>query len=259
MAVAAPAMFVTFGKVSSPLTALEREGAACAAVAGPDAPGFLGRQVALIDQGMPAIRLNTPGWLSAPPSLVAALTHRADLRLLCRDRLQGLTPPFAARASRWIERYLLAAAKAAAPPQDTGDITEAGDRYFATLLPLVAAHLTCVDRKDGVLLSTRADQGFVSLDLVLWDGMKLTGLLFGGTAARTPRQNQTLAKLAKRLGNRLHLQELESPADEDAAIGTLIAQQEKAPQPWFGPYRAEGFRGPLPIEPAERKCHAFAE
>ena len=233
-----PALFIAFGKVSDPRIALAREGAEVAAQG-----GGLGRQVAVIGADMPAVRINTPGWLKVAPEMIAALPERGDLRVLVRDRLRGATPPFAARAGRWIEAYLDRAERAAGEPGE--GILQPSDRVFAALLPLPAARVLPVDL--GAKMREVEGYDFVAFDLAIWDGTRLIGVLFGDESSRPPAVRAALARLETLMGGRVELRWIATPAAEEALAEEMLEAMAAALPPWFGPYRAEGFREPLPV------------
>lgn len=233
-----PALFVAFGKVSDPRIALAQEGGEVAAQG-----GGLGRQVAVIGADMPAVRINAPGWLKVGPEMIAALPERADLRVLVRDRLRGLTPPFAARSGRWIEAYLDRAEAVAGKPGE--GILQPSDRVFAALLPLPAAHVLPVDL--GAKMQTVEGYDFVTFDLAFWDGKQLIGILFGGESSRPPAVRVALARLEALMSGRIALRWIVTPADEASLAEEMLKAMASALPPWFGPYRAEGFREPLPV------------
>lgn len=235
-----PALFLAFGKVSRPLEALAHEGAKVAARG-----SHLGRQVALIGTGTPAIRLNSPGWLRAPPELIAALPDHAALCLLCRDRLRSITPPFAARASRWIEAYLDQAETDAGPAGSGTEVIHTSDRMFASLLPLPAPRLVPVHLERQKLRPIQG-QAVIPLDLAFWDGTRLTAVLFGGENSTPPALRDALAKMTNLLGARFDLQRITTSQQERDLAAKLLMAARAAPRPWFGPYRAEGFHATLP-------------
>lgn len=237
---ASPALFLAFGKVSRPLEALAHEGAKVAARG-----SHLGRQVAIIDTDTPAIRLNSPGWLRAPPELIAALPDHAALCLLCRDRLRSITPPFAARTSRWIEAYLDEAETDSGPAGSGTEVIHASDRMFASLLPLPAPRMIPVHFEHQEPRPIQG-QAVIPLDLAFWDGARLTGVLFGGENSTPPALRDALANMKNLLGARFDLLRITTSQQERDLAAKLLISARSAPRPWFGPYRVGGFHAKLP-------------
>jgi hypothetical protein len=233
--------FLAFGKVSDPLQALANEGAEIAR----DGHG-LGQQVAFIGPDSAALRLNSPGWLKVAPELIAALSKREDLRLLCRDRLESIIPPFAAQTRRWIGSYLDRVEGLAGDTRDHGNLlTRPSDRYFAALLPLPSPHIVAAYRANGKV-SIDDDAEFVHLDIAFWDGVQLTGVIFGDENASTPEEHKALNRLAERAQSRFVLKRIALNKISDAFAQTQANKILDANQPWYGPYRASEFSKPLP-------------
>lgn len=229
-------VWVAFGKVSDPITAIRNEGATLAATGAP-----LGRQVARIVPGTPAFRLNSPGWMSPPPDLIGALSERHELRLLCRDRLQAMTPGFAAAAHRFIEGYLTGGETLAlARADDTLGLNAVADVFFETLLPLPSPQILISEH------GTHGDTAPVQCDLVLWDGQHIDGLFFGDQNTMTPAAGRALNELRERLGSAIKIHRLTTPKAREDFAENLLATAFARPAPWFGPYRAEEFRAALP-------------
>lgn len=237
----APDIFLAFGKVSEPLQALAHEGTDIARRG-----RELGQQVAWIGSGTEPLRLNSPGWLKVAPELIAALSGREGLRLLCRDRLESIIPPFAAQTRRWIAGYLDRIEDRTGKAQEQGDaLTRLSDRFFAALLPLPSPHIATVDRIGGKI-SIQEDEEFVRLDMAFWDGTQLTGIIFGDENESTPAKRKALERLAERARSRFVLHRIASNAASDALARTMVDKVMDANPPWFGPYRADEFSTPLP-------------
>ena len=225
--------FLCFGKVASPEVARRNEGTDVR-----NAGGGIGRQVALIGANMPALRLNSPGWMAPGPELIAAMDTRAALRLLCRDRLDALVPGFAPRVREFCQSYLDAVALRTGPAAEGDNIALPGDRYFAALLPLPCPKLAWPN----------AAEGWVEADLGFWDGKALTLIRFGSDTLLLPRQRAELIELEQATGGRLRVLWLPFGAGPDALPGPLMATADAAQLPVLGPYRAREFRAPLPVE-----------
>ena len=231
-----PPIWVAFGKVSDPATAIRNEGAGLAA-----SGAALGRQVARIVPGSPAFRLNSPGWLLPPPELIGALSEHHELRLLCRDRLQAMTPGFAAAARRFVETYLDRAETLALDRTGAAvGLNAPADVFFEILLPLPSPQLVI----SGPGADT--DTAPVQLDLAFWDGERLTGVLFGADNTTTPAASRDLDRLCDRLGPTFAVHRLTTPNAREDFVESLLATAFARPAPWFGPYRTEEFRAPLP-------------
>lgn len=226
-------LFLCFGKVASPEVAQRNEGAEVRA-----AGGGLGRQVALIHTKTPAFCLNSPGWMTPGPELIAAMDTRTALRLLCRDRLEALVPSFAPRVLEFCQSYLNAIAERVGPAKDGDDISMAGDRFFAALLPLPSPKLA----------SSVAAEGWVEADLGFWDGNVLTLVRFGAETTLLPRQRDEFAALEQEAKGHVRLIWLPLGAGPEALPIPMMSVAEEAKLPVFGPYRATAFRAPLPVD-----------
>ena len=223
--------FLCFGKVASPELAWRNEGAQLRAAA-----RTLGRQVALIDEDTPPLRLHSPGWMAPGPELIAALDTRAALRLLCHDRLEALVPGFAPRVREFCRSYLDEIARRVGPAEEGDEVCLPGDRFFAALLPLPSPKLA----------STDAASGWVEADLGFWDGRALTLIRFGSVTGLLPRQRQEFAALQEASEGQVRLLWLPLGAAPDALPAHLMDTAAAAPLPVFGPYRAAAFRSCLP-------------
>lgn len=229
-------LFLCFGKVASLEVAQRNEGAEVRA-----AGGGLGRQVALINEATPAFCLNSPGWMTPGPELIAAMDTRAALRLLCRDRLEALVPGFAPRVREFCSAYLDAITDRIGQAEEGDDISNPGDRFFAGLLPLPCPKLA----------SPEAVVGWVEADVGFWDGNVLTLIRFGAETSLLPRQRAEFAALEQVSKGQLRVLWLPFGAGPDTLPEPLMAVAELAQLPVFGPYRATAFRAPLPIEATE--------
>lgn len=165
---------VTYGRVSDPARAVAAEGRDLAA-----AGTRLGRQVALIPPGAPALRLNSAGWLDAAPDVLASLAGAADLRALCEARIDALAPHFAVATSRFVRGYLAQAGSSApAPPTDAvrlAAISSPADAFFDALLPLPNAWIAA--GRPGVIVERPERAGFVRVDVAFWSGHELVAVM----------------------------------------------------------------------------------
>jgi hypothetical protein len=210
--------------------------------------GGMGRQVALMHEGTEALRLNTPGWMEPPPELIVSLPDRASLRLLCRDRLQSIVPSFSASARSFILAYFDYLAARLDPLPHVGEdcITHPSDRYFAALLPLPNVYVAPVSLESAQPVVMQGHD-FIHFDLGFWDGETFTGIFFGSPSKLTPRRKNSLDQLMKSLSPRLQVLWVDQngAAQPDNMPPAIIDAWKTAKPPWFGPYRAAGFRQDL--------------
>lgn len=234
-------LFLSFGKVSLPLQAMEQEGRRIARTGQP-----LGHQVAVVSGGTPAFRFSTPGWLGASPALIAALPDRPGLRLLCRDRLEAIVPAFAAAQRRWMARYLDRLEELYPLEGDEGDpLNRPSDRFFAALLPLPAVSLLPVTARGDAFIPV--DPGdFVAADLAFWDGARLTAVFFGDVNTASPRAREELTNLINAAEPMLVVRRVTATAEADRLIDDILLMIDAQPHSRFGPYRAAAFQTPLP-------------
>ena len=225
--------FLSFGKVVSPEATRQNEGAEVSA-----AGGGLGRQMALITAKTPAFCLNSPGWMMPGPELIAAMDSRADLHLLCHDRIKAMVPAFAPRVREFCQSYLNAIEFQIGPAEDGDSISLPCDRFFAALLPLPCPKIA----------TPHAAGGWVEADLGFWDGGRLTLIRFGSDTAILPRQRAEIAALEASAQSLVRLLWRPLGAGPEAIPKSLMTVAENAKLPVFGPYRAPSFRMPLPDE-----------
>ncbi len=237
-------IFLSFGRVSDASAARAAEGKLVASRG-----GGLGRQVALFGAQTPAFRLNSRGWMTVAPGLVAALDTRAKLRMLCRDRLMAASPPFAARARRVVAAYLDRAEQLAGPPPERPEaVTHPTDRFFETLLPMPNAHVQPVTAAGSELVPV-AGHNPVRVDLAFWDGETLHAILFGGAGSRMPQQARALAGLKQALAERISIRDIEGSGQFDLETilpKTVFAAPDGKSALIYGPYRAPEFHVDLP-------------
>lgn len=223
-------LFLCYGKVASPDVAYRNEGADLASV-----DGGLGRQVAAIGAETPAFRLNSPGWVTLAPELIAALGTRSALRLLCRDRIEAKVPGFAPRVREFCRSYLDAVADRVDPAEEGEEISLPGDRFFAALLPLPSPQV----------MAPSAAHGWIVADLAFWDGEILTLIRFGSPSGLLPRQRSELESLTDAMAGRVEVIWLPIGDGPERLPERIMAAASKARLPVFGPYRAPAFRAPL--------------
>ena len=230
-------LFLCFGKVASADVARQNEGADILARG-----GGLGRQVAAINDTTPAFCLNSPGWMTPGPELIAAMDTRNALRLLCRDRLEALVPGFAPRVREFCTAYLDAIAdRVGAAEEDAANLSIPGDRFFAALLPLPCPKLAAPETASG----------WVEADFAFWDGEALTLIRFGNETSLLPRQRSEFTRLTEAHKGHLNMLWLPLNAGPVSLPPSILARAEQTPLPIFGPYRAPAFQAPLPDEPTE--------
>lgn len=234
-------VLATYGKVRSPEKAWDPVGRTLAA------DGGLWRGVAVIRDGTDAFRLNSPGWLTTPPELVRTLRDRRALRLLCLDGALSMTAAFSAAARNTIKRYF-AYLEDDLPlgGEETVELEEPSDRFFAALLPLSGAKLLVVDEGSREIL---AEPMIAGADLIFWTGRRLEMIRFGDVSSATPQVRAALDTLAERspVPLRLHWAPTSRSASlEEILPGEVLVAHRSARQPWYGPYRVNSFREPLP-------------
>jgi hypothetical protein len=177
---------------------IEDPGAALAAA--PRGGPHIGPMSATLCDGMPALRLNTPGWINWSAETVATLKDTDALLSFCRARLQNRTTIFSLPmrtfmnacldfAEGEVERRrdeLTARLEAAGLPHSLG-FPDYRDWVFSSFLPLPNVFIAVAPEA--------GEESFVRVDALLWDGKAALAVMLEGRSMFTPGTMRSLERL----------------------------------------------------------------
>lgn len=160
---------LVYGTIENPAAALVRERGRWAA-----RPG-IGPMSASLAEGVPALRLNTPGWMNVSPDVVQTLAGTEALTDYCRDRLVNRVPIFSLVIRSFIAAYFDHVAKEVEHRRDELEarLDAAGFRVssgFPTYRDWIFSALLPVPQ---VYIATAVPGGsdaFVAMDVLFWTG-----------------------------------------------------------------------------------------
>ena len=183
---------IAFGIVENPARVLSMRPAAL-----PQGEALLSPSLASFTSDSPALRLNTPGWMSLPPEAMATLRTQTALTDYCRRRIEKKAPIFDRPLQDFLAAYLdimeaeVANHAADLPGGASWDaaLCSSADWFFSAFLPLPNAHLELTEAERG---ETGAER-FVRFDVVFWTGQSLIAVTLERLSMQTARQRQTQA------------------------------------------------------------------
>jgi hypothetical protein len=148
----------------------------------------------------PALRLNSAGWMSLPPEMIATLRTHGALKHYCRRRVEKKAPLFDRPLQDFLARYLDAVE---AEVRDHAGNLPGGaswetalyatdDWFFSAFLPLPNAHLELTAEERA----TMGAECFIHFDVVFWTGASLIAVTLERLSMQTVRQHQLQACFA---------------------------------------------------------------
>lgn len=223
---------------------IEDPGAALAAAhrRGP----HVGPMSATLCEGMPALQLNTPGWINWSAETVATLKDSDALLSFCRARLQNRTTIFSLSMRTFVNACIDFAQNEVERRRDelTQRLEAAGlpralgfpgyrDWVFSAFLPLPNVFIA-VEPEDG-------GDNFVRVDALLWDGNAALAVMLEGRSMFTPGTLQSLERLqaahpALAIARIPWSPRADAPNRDNLPAAYLSHFLDDVPLP-FGPYR----------------------
>jgi hypothetical protein len=148
----------------------------------------------------PALRLNSAGWMSLPPEVMATLRTHGALKDYCRRRVEKKAPIFDRPLQDFLARYLdgvEAEIRDHAGSLPGGASWETAlyatdDWFFSAFLPLPNAHLELTAEEPAAMEAER----FIRFDVVFWTGASLIAVTLERMSMQTARQRQQQASFA---------------------------------------------------------------
>ncbi|MCS0496047.1 hypothetical protein NVS89_13160 [Ancylobacter sp. MQZ15Z-1] len=188
---------ISYGPITDAGEAVRQEEAAMRA-----AGACLSPRLALVQPGMPALRLNSAGWLRAPAAAIAGLDDSRAMLAFAGVALRRRAPLFAAPLRAFLDDYVgfvaarvedartvLSERLAQAGFDPEGALPHYRDWAFSALLPLPAAHVGWREEAGG-------PHGFVRCDAAFWTGCELLVVFLEGGSMPTPRERRARERLA---------------------------------------------------------------
>jgi hypothetical protein len=244
---------IAYGLVENPARVLAKQPAAS-----PDGEIILSPSLASFLSDSPALRLNSPGWMSLPAEVMVTLRTHAALKEYCRKRIEKKASIFDRPLQDFLADYLdVVEAEVRAHARglpggaswDTALYTTA-DWFFSAFLPLPNAHLELTEEERE---ATGAEH-FIRFDVLFWTGTSLVAVTLERLSMQTARQRHEQARFA---AMRSDITFVTIPMDKK---GTLL--QAYLPSVcerfWYGlryplgPYRPDAFRWQPTSEPRSR-------
>ena len=180
---------IAFGTVENPARVLSMRPAAS-----PQGGAILSPSFASFTSDSPALRLNSPGWMSLPAELIATLRTQAALKDYCRSRIQKKASIFDRPLQHFLTSYLdVVEAEVrdhdhhlpGGPSWDAA-LYASADWFFSAFLPLPNAHLELTEDERK---QTGAER-FIRFDALFWTGASLIAVTLERLSMPTPRQRR---------------------------------------------------------------------
>ena len=185
---------IAFGVVENPARVLSMHRAL------PHGGPVLSPSFASFASDSPALRLNSAGWMSLPPEVMATLRTHGALKDYCRRRIEKKAPIFDRPLQVFLIGYLNAveaevrdhaAALSGGASWDTA-LYSTEDWFFSAFLPLPNAHLRLTSEERA---ATGAEC-FIRFDVLFWTGTSLIAVTLERLSMQTSRQRREQARFA---------------------------------------------------------------